>query len=145
MSDSNGLQRVVVGLVIVRDRAALVLQRSTTEDVLPGLWELPSGKKEFGESCQEAALREAYEETHLRIRLGEPCHVFDYVLDKAGQGARDTTQISFLATTIGDDEPRLSSEHQALAWVGPAELGSVEMSDHTRAAIRTGLAKMTAD
>jgi 8-oxo-dGTP pyrophosphatase MutT (NUDIX family) len=42
------------------------LQRAKNEKVLPNMWELPSGKKEFSESCKDCLKREIKEETGLR-------------------------------------------------------------------------------
>ena len=39
-------------------------------------WALPGGFIEYGESCEDAAVREAYEETSLRVRLVEQLHTY---------------------------------------------------------------------
>jgi 8-oxo-dGTP diphosphatase len=39
-------------------------------------WALPGGFVNYGESCEDAAVREAYEETSLRVRLVEQLHTY---------------------------------------------------------------------
>ena len=39
-------------------------------------WALPGGFINYGESCEDAAIREAYEETSLRVRLVEQLHTY---------------------------------------------------------------------
>jgi len=49
---------------IIKNNKILLLHRTTGFDV----WELPGGKIEFGEHPEEAAVREAKEETCLRVK-----------------------------------------------------------------------------
>eukprot|EP01062_Namystynia_karyoxenos_P053767 TRINITY_DN43742_c0_g1_i1.p2 TRINITY_DN43742_c0_g1~~TRINITY_DN43742_c0_g1_i1.p2 ORF type:complete len:199 (+),score=36.74 TRINITY_DN43742_c0_g1_i1:69-599(+) len=53
----------------VRDRAGriLMIRRSATSRLDPGAWSRPGGAVEYGESCEEAVVRELQEETGLRI------------------------------------------------------------------------------
>jgi ADP-ribose pyrophosphatase YjhB (NUDIX family) len=54
---------------LVRDGDRVLLSRIAVGRRLAGIWHLPGGKVEFGESPEEAVIREAYEETGLHIRL----------------------------------------------------------------------------
>lgn len=58
-----------VGLVIEMDGGIVLVQRGHPPHA--GAWALPSGFVEADESAEEAAIREAAEETGLRIRIGE--------------------------------------------------------------------------
>ncbi|HEV2061558.1 MAG TPA: NUDIX hydrolase [Solirubrobacteraceae bacterium] len=53
------------GGVVVREGKVCVVHRARHDD-----WSLPKGKLDAGESFEEAALREVWEETGLRCRLG---------------------------------------------------------------------------
>lgn len=125
---------IVVAAVIVREKAVLLLQRRDDEKVYPGLWEFPSGKREFGESSIEALFREVKEEIGLSILLEQPISVFEYVVETPTE-IRDTTQINFLARLVDLSQTvRFNKEeHQAARWFRKDELLSLQkISDKTR-------------
>ncbi|TAM87123.1 MAG: NUDIX domain-containing protein [Candidimonas sp.] len=69
--------------VVVRDRQVLLVRRGHQPDM--GKWGFPGGKIEFGETVQDAAVRELFEETGLRAEPGRAftaLDVFDYGNDK---------------------------------------------------------------
>lgn len=55
--------KVGIGVVILRKDKILVGKRLSSHGA--GVWEIPGGHLEFGESFEEAAIREAVEETGL--------------------------------------------------------------------------------
>ena len=61
---------VVVGTAIVRDGLLLVQQRAYPAE-LAGLWELPGGRVEAGETDAEAVRRECREELGVEVVVGE--------------------------------------------------------------------------
>ena len=66
----------------MRDGRVLLVHRERYDD-----WSLPKGKLEDGESWEDAALREVWEETGIRVspeQLGEP--VFDDVTEFPYEG-----------------------------------------------------------
>lgn len=108
--------RIVVAGIIVKDNSILLLQRHGNEKVFPNLWELPSGKRDFGENSIRALEREIMEESGLSVTIEKPFSVFEYVIEKETE-IRDTTQINFLAHLKKQDQkPRVSKEHQAVKW-----------------------------
>jgi len=91
--------------------------RRTEPPWLAGGWELPGGKVEPGESDHEALLREVAEELGVVVRIGERVGgdwpLGPYVLRV------------WLATLVGDVEPRPLEQHDALAWVDVDDLDAV--------------------
>ena len=61
---ADGIQQLVVGGIVHRDGAVLLLKRPD-DDFMGGIWELPSGKAEPGETLDAALTREVIEETGL--------------------------------------------------------------------------------
>ena len=63
------------GGVVVRDGTVCVVHRSRYDD-----WSLPKGKLDAGESFEDAALREVWEEAGLRCRLGRELEPVRYLV-----------------------------------------------------------------
>lgn len=57
--------KVGVGVIVVRDEQVLLLKRQNSHG--HGTWAPPGGHLEYGESFDECAIRETYEETGLVI------------------------------------------------------------------------------
>lgn len=63
--------------VVERDGHYLIGQRPAGVP-LAGLWEFPGGKVEPGESAEQAAARECFEETGIAIDVGQPYPAVDH-------------------------------------------------------------------
>lgn len=129
------IQKIVLGGVVMNGGKALILQRHKDEDVYPGIWELPSGKREPLEPSEVSLLREIKEEAGLDVETIMPISIFDYQIEKPDE-IRDSTQVNFLVRPIGDSDVKLSSEHQAFAWISSVELENYEVTDATRDVIK---------
>jgi len=126
--------RIVVAAAIVKEEVVLLLQRKADEKVYPGLWELPSGKREFNETSVEALVREVKEETGLSVMVERPISVFEYVVETLTE-IRDTTQINFLARPANLQETVKinKEEHQTARWFTKENLLSLQnISEETR-------------
>ncbi|HUY85005.1 MAG TPA: NUDIX hydrolase [Candidatus Dormibacteraeota bacterium] len=55
--------------VIIRDTNGKYLLVQERKETAYGLWTIPGGHVDSGETLQEAAIREAYEETGFRVEL----------------------------------------------------------------------------
>ncbi len=106
--------RVVAGAVVAHDRVLAALRPPHAKR--GGLWELPGGKVEAGESDAEALVRELREELDVDVQVTDAAcgeHVHDY-----GDVA---VRLVLVAATLRAGEPR-AVEHTELRWVGPDEL-----------------------
>jgi 8-oxo-dGTP diphosphatase len=111
---SDGVHQLVVGAVIVNDGHVLLLRRPQA-DFMGGIYELPSGKVEPGESLDNALRREVEEETGLPVTaitgyLGS----FDY---SSASGKR-SRQFNFTTSVTAAEAIRLQ-EHDAYLWALP--------------------------
>ncbi|KAA8884211.1 NUDIX domain-containing protein [Nocardia colli] len=115
-AERDQVQQLVVGAVVAHDDKVLLLQRPA-DDFMGGIWELPSGKVDPGETLDQALIREVKEETGLDIAgirkyLGE----FDY---QSGSGKK-SRQFNFTVDVV-DPEPVELTEHDAYTWTSLAE------------------------
>ena len=109
---------VIVGTAIVRGRALLAQQRSYPAEVA-GLWELPGGRVEAGESDVDAVVRECQEELGVEVTAGAPVGP-DVALPK---GKLLRIYRASLVDPTAEPHPH---DHAALRWLKAGELGSVD-------------------
>lgn len=132
-ASADGVQQLVVGAVIRDGNAILLLHRSEA-DFMGGIWELPSGKAEPGETLQAALIREVAEETGLQV-TGITAYLghFDY----QSASGKHSRQFSFTVEIAGPEPVRLT-EHDGFDW---ADLDSeMPVTD----AVKTVLSALTA-
>jgi mutator protein MutT len=109
--------QVVVGAAIVRDGRILAQQRAFP-DAIAGLWELPGGRVEPGESDQAAVRRECDEELGVAVEPGE--RVGPDVILPTGKLLR------IYQGTISADAGPVAREHKQVRWLGRDELTDVD-------------------
>lgn len=89
-----------VHVLLVRDDQVLLTRRRDTDPAFDGLWHLPSGKLDAGESVLGAAVREAGEEVGVIVAPQDLRHV--HTLHVNGSGP----------------EPRLGLFFETRRWIG---------------------------
>ena len=111
-AEADGIQQLVVGAVIRHGSDVLLLKRPA-DDFMGGIWELPSGKVEPGETLDQALAREVLEETGLTLtEITAALQSFDYT---SGSG-RHTRQLNF-TVKVTAAEPVKLTEHDTHAWM----------------------------
>jgi 8-oxo-dGTP diphosphatase len=114
--------QLAVSAAIFRDDKVLLVRRAKSP--ANGLYSLPGGRVEFGESLHTALHREVDEETGLRIEIAGLAG-WREVLPETGRG--HYLIMSFAARWIGQ-EPRLNSEHDDFKWLTPNRLGDLRVT-----------------
>lgn len=111
--------------VVVDERGRVLLQRRTDN----GMWALPGGKMELGESIADCAVRETSEETGITVEITgivgtytNPGHVFAY---DDGE-VRQEFSICLLARPTGG-RLRTSDESLEVAWFAPESIDDLPM------------------
>ena len=117
------------GLVVRADGRVAVVHRPRYDD-----WSLPKGKLDPGESFEDGARREVWEETGVRGRIREELQPVEYV-DRKG---RDKLVRWYRMDVDGEpDEFVPNDEIDELRWLTPAEALDVVDYDHDRALLGT--------
>lgn len=111
---------LAVSAAIIRDDKVLIVRRSRPP--AHGLFTLPGGGVEAGETLHQAIMREVREETGLTI---EPVALAGYreviVRDDAGRIERHFVILAFAARWIAG-EPSLNEELAEAMWLRPSDL-----------------------
>jgi mutator protein MutT len=93
----NGDRPLVgVGVVLVEDGRILLVQRG--HEPSKGLWAVPGGKVDFGETLSEAAVREVAEETGLEVEIGEVIWVGEHISEHG-----HIVLIDFIGSIVGGE------------------------------------------
>ncbi len=123
----SGISRYVVAAVITKNSEVLLLRRPES-DFMGGIYELPSGKVEEGESLGDALHREVEEETGLRTKkIGRHLGHFDY----ESKGGEMTRQFNF-AVEVGETMKIELSEHEQYLWCGEDDLNNHPVTSGVR-------------
>ncbi|MGT2807568.1 (deoxy)nucleoside triphosphate pyrophosphohydrolase [Streptococcus iniae] len=107
----------VVAAAIEKDGKLFCAQRPSNKS-LGGYWEFPGGKLEFGESPEEALIREIKEEFNAEIEIIEFINESSYNYDFG-----TVVMKTFLSKLLSDHLELL--EHQDSKWLVPKELSTL--------------------
>jgi 8-oxo-dGTP diphosphatase len=128
-------QQIVVSAFIHHDGKILLAQRAADEDFLPNVWEQVGGKLEWGENPYDGLVREVKEEVGITVKPLYPYFVSHYTPDDE----RHLVEIAFICEVVGNAEVKLSSEHQAYAWITAEEVKvRPDMTDFMKEEILAG-------
>lgn len=122
--------RIGVGAVVFRRNRILLVKRNQPPG--EGLWAIPGGRLELGETLQKAAEREVREETGVIIRARNPVYTFDIVeRDDQGRIRFHYVIVDLLADYI-NGEPNPGSDVSEARWIDHQELDELPISKSTR-------------
>ena len=112
----------VTAALLVHNQKILIAQRNNVGR-FANKWEFPGGKIDPGETPQECLQRELQEELGLEATIGD---LFSDTLYHYEHG--EIRQFTYWAKFATPSATIQLSEHQALAWVLPAELSHYEFA-----------------
>ena len=121
--------RVGVCALVIHEGKVLLIKRGAPPN--EGLWAVPGGSLELGESLRECAERETFEETGVTVRAGKPVYTFDIIeRDPAGK-IRFHFVIVDLTATYVDGVPCGGDDALEAKWVGKEEIRNLSTGENT--------------
>lgn len=124
--------KVACAVLVEREGRVLLVRRRF--DPGRGLWCLPCGFEDADESPQQAARREAREETGLEVELGALLGAYHYTDDPRGAGVL----LVFLARCDPLAAPQAGDDAEEAGFFSPADLPPISHHTH-RAALEDWL------
>jgi ADP-ribose pyrophosphatase YjhB (NUDIX family) len=129
---------VVAVTAFIQDAEGRLLLIRRTDS---GLYAIPGGGQEIGETISETVIRETKEETGIDVEVTsligvytDPAHVIEYTSD--GE-VRQEFSICFRARPVGG-EPRTSDESSEVHWVARDDLAGLDIHPSIRLRIDHG-------
>ncbi len=117
-----------VKALIVKRGKVLVLKK---KGFIGGEYDLPGGRKKFGESDEEALKREVYEEVGLNIKIIRELNRWKLKLSQKGLVLDGKTYLC----ESGENEINLSQEHTDGKWISIEELYEARLPSWLREAL----------
>jgi len=110
-------------IIELKDQGIVLIQRRNP----PYGWALPGGFVDYGETLEQAALREAKEETSLEVRLVRQFHAYS---DPARDPRGHTISVVFIAS--GSGEPKAADDAKGIGVFRADALPQPLAFDHGR-------------
>jgi 8-oxo-dGTP diphosphatase len=121
---------VGVGAVIRKAGKVLLILRRRPPNA--GMWSLPGGLVELGETTAKAVEREVKEETNLRVRVEDLLFVGTELLrDSGGRVEYHFVLIDFTARPIGG-RVKLNAESSSFGWFSADDIKRLNVTRGTR-------------
>lgn len=128
MTTAQQMPRLGASACVWKDGKVLLVQRSKPP---LGLWSLPGGHVEFGETALAAAHRELLEESGVTADLAEFVGLYEII--RANPAMHYAIACYCGLWTSG--EAKASSDALAVRWVAPAELYHIDFAPNVWEAI----------
>lgn len=121
-----GVSRPVIPCVgaVVFDAQGRLLLIQRGHDPGAGLWSIPGGRVEPGETDEQALVRELLEETNLQVKVGK----FVGRVQREGLGGA-VVDIRDYAATVTGGTLRPGDDAADARWVTGAEMARLEVTD----------------
>jgi ADP-ribose pyrophosphatase YjhB (NUDIX family) len=124
--------QLAVSAAIFRDGKILLVRRARSP--AKGLYSLPGGRVEFGETLHAALHREVDEETGLKIEIVDLAGWREVVPGATGSGHY---LIMSFAARWSSGEPVLNDELDDFRWLAPDALGEINITAGLQDVIRS--------
>ncbi len=126
------IERSVAGVLLVDTRGWLLMQlRGRDAPISPGQWSMPGGGIEPGEEPEQAAHRELFEETGLRVEGALTLFWAGLRPSSSGSGALAEWHVYYASTTARQEDVVLG-EGDAMLFTPPKRIRSLDLGVNAR-------------
>ena len=126
---------VAVGAVVFHQHRVLLVKRKKAPS--RGIWAIPGGRVELGETLQQAAEREILEETGVTIHAGNPIFSFDTIERDPDGRIRYHYVITDVLGDYISGEPVADDDAVDARWISAGEIAELTVSKVTRELLST--------
>jgi ADP-ribose pyrophosphatase len=120
---------LAVGAVVFKDDRVLLVKRGNPP--AQGVWAIPGGSVELGETLKTAAEREVLEETGIIIKAGDPVFSFESIHRDDEDRVRFHYYIVDLAARYISGEPTAGDDALDVGWISRQGLGRLNVNPST--------------
>ena len=122
---------VGVGVMLLRNNMLLLIKRKYNPDA--GYWSIPGGHLDLGERVEEAAIREAFEETGFKTRVTKLAGIINKIMyDTEGKIEYHYVLINYFVEQVEgevDQEPIAADDALEAKFVPFMELKKYNLTD----------------
>jgi len=136
--EANSIVVAVTAFILDSDDRVLMIRRTDS-----GLYAIPGGAQEVGETISQAVVREVQEETGIDVEPSDLIGVYsdpEHVIAFTDGEVRQEFSICFRAHPTGG-QLRTSNESSEVLWIGRSDLDSLNIHPSIRLRIDHGYAK----
>ena len=130
MGEYPSKPEVAVGALIIKDEKVLLVKRKRPP--AKDFWAVPGGKIHLGETLQQAAEREIFEETGISIIPGEPIFTFD-AIERDGNGK---VQFHYVIVDIFAEykkgKPKAGDDATDVGWFSREDMEKLSVNPKTK-------------
>lgn len=105
-----------ISCIAVEKNGKFLLLKRASQDRYPNLWEMPGGRIEEGETEEECARRELFEETGLRISS------MRFVRRVKRNSDHETLEVNYFYVMVSNGKIKLSGEHSDFIWLAKGQM-----------------------
>ena len=121
----------IVGGALFYDGRLLVMKRASNRILWPGVWEIPGGKLESGETYEKALEREFQEETEIYVKV-----VREYIEFNYNYGDEPAVEKDFIVEAENFDVKMDPREHTEYKWISGDEVGNLDANPAMKKSIK---------
>ncbi|MBS3111900.1 NUDIX domain-containing protein [Candidatus Woesearchaeota archaeon] len=129
MAENIGIRPATI---VIKDKKVLLVGSKYKEEEF---YLFPGGGMEFGETIEEAAVRETFEETGVKVKIKDLFHVNEYIY--AGDWNKRSVSMFFIAEVIEISEPTTNDDGKIkeVKWIKLSELDNYDVKPKRIAAM----------